>query len=248
MLSPLPLRLELWRLLRQASVSCSLIHEAISQTPLKGEKQIGALTTALRQGLCTKTAMESWRTVVPSEWEYRIVRMPQIDLENEELAESAVLFLFKDVHQGGMWLGYWVAYIRLLQNLLLVIALLSQRSGFVYQSEIQSDLFNAIGCIVSSIPYMMNDVDEQGQIRTKDETRDLGPYFLLFGLHVANSIDDIPLPMRRNILDAMFRIGHVKGVRLALLSRNAWLRSNPSTCPTALDLDSIGTTTVGGST
>jgi hypothetical protein len=93
----------------------------------------------------------------------------------------------------------------------------------ISEENIRMMRYMAIDDICCSASYMLGDVDEHGQVVSGSEHKTLGSFFLLRGLFVANTEDNLPLNQRRMVLHLLRRIGSQFGIKAATSQRDQWI-------------------------
>jgi hypothetical protein len=229
LLSPLPLRAELWRLFHEASLACNNLQSVITKYAKTG-LYTPALTPALEQVYNAHLELLLWQEVIPQAWKFRTCELPGRGGGSDELAYPKRLHLFRDIHQAAMWMGYWGAHVHLLSKLYMGLAISEPNNHQVpkacYSRELtKSVLSRAVDDICSCGPYMMNDVDEKGLLRIDSEGKALGSFFFLRGLYIVNTAEGVTSQQRSYVLHSLLRIGHTRGIKLALRGRRPGVNS-----------------------
>lgn len=80
--------------------------------------------------------------------------------------------------------------------------------------------------LLSCAPYMMGDIDGEGNLQIGNRAKILGAFFLLRGLLTANSVRHLCSGQRQAILDYFDRIGSRCGIQMALYAKNHWLANH----------------------
>lgn len=244
-LSPYPLRVRLWNLLRQVSQTCTVVHDIRA----RHRQGIGVSDTevqdAARKASSVYAHLVAWRHSLTPDCRYSSIS-PSFLYTPDTRNYAAKLYVFTDVHQAAMWIGYWCSCIHILQALshandLLLLqqetspVLPRDHSGQEPKSLFESDhlrvcLLTVVDDICASAAYMLGEIDENGDLRVllgpRSQWKALGPFYLLRGLHVANLVHGIPAAQRRWMLDRLGQIGHTWGIRAALRARKDWLDKN----------------------
>jgi hypothetical protein len=220
-LSSTPLIAQLWHILYAIARSCSEIQSNRSQSEL--------LSQTLNRAFSVHSDLVSWQESLFLDRKYQTIAMPKQD----EITFPKMIHLFEDVHHAATWLTYWCGRVHLLRSLILGLdALLSRTHTAIFnlsKYELQVDLNSVIEDICASAPFMMEEVNEKGELIINSERKALGAFYLLWGIHVANSVESMPLDQRRWILNCLSQIGHSRGIKLAFRSRDRWLALHKDT-------------------
>lgn len=140
--------------------------------------------------------------------------------------------IFQDVRHGAKLISFWCSQIHLLQNIQQYIDefnlhYVSANPVHPTSGQRHRDLMAAVDNICASSPFLLGDLDSNGRILLKADSKALGAHFLLYGLFTCIDVPGLSAQQRTWILDRLAQIGHLKGIRQALTCRRRWLREHP---------------------
>lgn len=221
-LSHIPVRVQLWQLLYDVSDSCSKIQNLISQAVNTDSLGNIALIGALQNAYSIYSRLLLWQNTIPADWIYGVLSLDGL----HEAAYPSRLYFFNDIHQGATWMTFWCSRIHLLEKLIEGQTSL-QNTGLAAaipsHNDLHTDILTVVDDICASGPYMLGEINEYGALRVGSVGKGLGAFYFLRGLHVANMVDDIECNRRRWIRDCLLKIGHSRGIKMALRSRNRYM-------------------------
>ncbi|KAF2712878.1 hypothetical protein K504DRAFT_123351 [Pleomassaria siparia CBS 279.74] len=224
-----------WSLLREASALSSQI-KLITRQNLSGSSPPDAFfNQLLLQTYSVYSRLLTWPSSVPESIKYQVLafRPPTGSFKDtDHIPES--IFLFRSAQNGAMFVVYWCACIHLAQSLLQGCRLFHTKAHSssndrvlgVPEADIRKSLLETIGNICASAPCLLGDVDRWGQLNVGNKGKALGGFFLLRALSVANSVEGLPISLRRSLLDLFGRVGTSFGILHALRLREIWLASH----------------------
>ncbi|KAI1259714.1 hypothetical protein F5Y18DRAFT_420580 [Xylariaceae sp. FL1019] len=219
----------IWQLLPEVSRSCGELHFLLSSQILQLYPH-HMIINAINRVSSAYQSLAQWQSGLPSGRLYQSFTIPE---DHEDATNQVTKFplryhIFKDVQQGAVWICFWCAQVYLLQTLVKAAALPSLQKYFKKEASLQwgveKQLHSVIDNICASVPYMMDDIDQMGLPKIATEGKALGAFFLTRGLYVANSMSGLTDTQRSYILETFERIGHVRGIRLALRARVEWMK------------------------
>jgi hypothetical protein len=241
----------IWPLLRETSIASTNFQRAAVQV-LSGWDAADIVPDGMLQhALTTYAQLLSWPQRIPEDWKYRVFAPDAslglgLDAELEHALEPDDLaaamprqfYLFSENQRGAMWIAYWCSCIHLGLHLLHNYHFFYGRplsadgggldlSILPTETEIWEQLLMTVGDICASAPYLLGDIDEHGQLNIGGRRKAMGGFFLLRGLAVANGIENLPLPIRRMLLDYLGRVGYAMGIGKAARRREEWLAAHP---------------------
>ncbi|KAF2180525.1 hypothetical protein K469DRAFT_639411 [Zopfia rhizophila CBS 207.26] len=232
---PTPIRAQYFRLLRSVALASGKLQAIISQLSTFSVSAIES-NEALENALIVKDQLLSWPASLPFSWRYQTITPPSLspgDLDRP--VYNTKFIIFKDIHQGAMWIGYWCSVIALLRNLLNTFVFLEASDiphgippTHMSKVSLRMSLLSIIDDLCASGPYMLGEIDEWCGLRNGSMGKGIGAFYFLRGLHVANMVEGVELDLvrRKWILDCLMKIGYSKGIRLALRSRKRWIENN----------------------
>jgi hypothetical protein len=224
-----------WSLLREASASSAQLQCIMRQSSSEVVPLEGLLNDTLLHASSVYSQLLSWPDSVPEGIKYKVLPLsPETDsVQNKDHVPTS-FYLFDCIQHGAMWIGFWCACIHLAQSLLQGYHLCHERSHnsstgaviAVLEADVMKSLLGTIGDICASAPCMLGDVDRQGQLNIGGKSKALGGIFLLRAVVVANSVENLPLGLRRSLLGHLGRIGTSVGIKKAWRQREVWLASH----------------------
>jgi hypothetical protein len=226
----------LWPLLSKASMSRLKLQATVSQIPISKCHPGTNFNEALQNAVDTYSQLISWSSSVPSEWTFNIFTLLQDHGSDETQFALKQIHAFRNIQLAALWMIYWCGCIHLVQSLIEGYHIF--RTGYACQSDyngpvmsersLRDSLSTFVDKICSSAPYLLGDVDNNGEVKIGAESKGLGAFFLLRGLRTANSVDSLSLYQRHLILDYLDRIGSAFGIKSASHARTRWLASHPA--------------------
>ncbi|KAL9107148.1 MAG: hypothetical protein Q9227_007928 [Pyrenula ochraceoflavens] len=219
--------LNLYRLLQGTAQACGALRYWITQLP-KEPEDVTELREAVQGATALYTQMIEWQNSLPEEWRYK--ERP-VSTKADQVPFPSKVYLFGDINYGAIWIGFWRSRIHLFQNIVEALGHLpdAEETLKLSHKDLHSGLVATVDDLCASVPYLLCEVDKRGLSKTKTEHQDgkiLGAFLLLLGLDAAMAVDDLPRVERRYVLDRLYYIGHSKGIRMALRSRNEWIQSH----------------------
>jgi hypothetical protein len=219
----------LWKLLARVSIICFQTQSAIAQN----YSQNGVpLCEAIEQGDLLYAEMLAWKSNLADDMQYQSIAMSPLNEEHDILTNFPVeIFIFKDIQHGAFWTGYWCGVIHLVSMLRRGLNALARsrddRASVTSRlSNLGADLLRVVDNVCASVPYMMGDIDENGRLGTPATVKAMGSFYLTRGLQIANKVENIPFAQRQWMLGRLFHVGHARGIKIALKSRDLWLEHN----------------------
>jgi hypothetical protein len=226
---------EFWSLLQEASASSAQIQHTMLRSSVEGVPADALFNDTLLRVSSVYSRLLSWPNSVPERLKYKVLLLPLgPDSFKRTECMTKSFYLFNSIQHAAMWIGFWVGCIHLAQSLLQGYRMFFRRSSASSNSaafassvaDIWERLLMTIGDICASAPYLLGDVNERGQLNIGGKTKALGGFFLLRALVVANSVEDLPIGLRRSLLDLLARIGTSVGIKNALRYKEGWLASH----------------------
>lgn len=228
---PYPLHNLLWTLFSQVSSSCHQVR--LLATHVRNDsishqsKVIDTLETAIR----VESQLAAWKRSLPEQdrSDTHVIHLP--DTVGQQSFPSKAL-VFMDVQDGARWLGFWGSHNYILRALLDVLDLLDgidiDRSclsvGIPSRETLRSQVLSNVEDICSSVPFMLGEIDTDGNPSCETRGRALGAYFMAQSLDKVNEVADIQAAQRKYTLDCLLKIGCGWGIGAALRSRTKWLQ------------------------
>lgn len=134
------------------------------------------------------------------------------------------MYVFKNVQLATGWNVFWCGKTYLLQSMLELRRRLAlqdyDQSPLPSEHEILEGLRATVDDICATVPFMLEEIDEQGTLNAHSRTRAIGGYFLVRTLHVAGSVTYLSSAREAWILDRLTQIGYVFGIKQALALRD----------------------------
>ncbi|KAI1746833.1 hypothetical protein F4782DRAFT_523121 [Xylaria castorea] len=220
-----PSQVELWRLMREMSQSCSELQTTMSDP--SGTVLKSVIVQSLDRVFSVYLHLLRWEVAQSHVWSYQSYKMfSHNENDSHQGAFPYRYHLFKHVSHGAVWIGFWCTIIYALQTLIHCSSLQDVQQLFSHEWHQTWDfgkrLCDAIDEICACVPYMMADVDQLGLPTVGKEGKALGSFLLLRGLYVAMCVEELTDLQSRYILNTLLRIAHVRGIKLALRPRTRW--------------------------
>lgn len=220
----------IWPLLLETSSRRSSIESAITLATAMPDKPSG-LEEALQEAELTLGKLRSWPQTVPIQWKYRSVAVwDEDDLGPVPQDCQDKVFAFHSLQHGTLWMLYWLTCIHLAQALKNGYGFLSnvpeqqrRQSSIKFIQDLDMVLLDGVSSILGCAPFLLGDIDEQGELRIGEKSKALGAFFLLRGLGTASSVIEISDRQRRSIMECFDRIGLAFGIKRALVAKAHWL-------------------------
>lgn len=231
-LAAVPVRLQLWSLLRQVSTSCREMRVLstgidIDISPPVFEIQ---LLNTLEAALSVDSRLTTWERGTYGHHRYNTVFTDQIPVDSQ-LRFASRMHFFSDIQCGAKWLSYWGSQIYLLQSVIVGIDLARERGAdcasliiaLPTRDACQARVLAAVDNVCSSVAFMLGEIDSQGMPSLESKGQALGAYFLLQALRIAIGLDGVSAAQLDWISDCLLKIAHVWGIRMALHLRDSTL-------------------------
>lgn len=249
--SPSPAGNSLRLLLREVAIASAHIKTAMSKTE-HGTPNNTSLLGTLHEAVNVYSRLLLWPSSLPAHWRCRPHIVPDgtlntIPSENKQ----STIFLFTTVQHGAVWTAYFSSRIQLSQILLQGYQFLGEHCDtrtFMSGQDLREVLIRDVADMCACAPYLLGDVDEQGRLVTNVDSKSLGAFFLVRGLSLANSVEDLPPRTRQTILDLYKRIGGQFGIKSAWNLREEWLASHRVEADQLSESHSSEATTAASST
>ena len=165
--------------------------------------------------------MQSWSDSAPEGLRFRPVPVENTLLR---IRYPERIWIFKGIQMANARNIFTCARIYLLQAMLDYRARLPledfTRSPLPSEASIRQCLREFVGDICATVPFMLGEIDNQGALNFDGRRKAIGAYYLLWPLHVAATVKDLPAAQAVWIADRLFYIGHVAGIKQALLLKS----------------------------
>lgn len=186
------------------------------------------LVQLLHQGISMDAELQSWsdRMSEPNRYkELSIADAPRQRTPNPLPMQPSNVHVYHDIWVASLWNHYRFARIRLLETLVDC----ESRLGFLENLETRlqessSSLRNwneiimkMVDDICASVPFLMGDIDAQGNLNRGSSGIALGGYYLLWPLHIASSARIIDADQKAWIKGRLRHLGTVMGINQAHL-------------------------------
>lgn len=218
---------KIWALRGHISTINHQIDQVMTDSLLKSESSDVHLNTVIEQAFWMYTEISSWPSSVPAKDRYGNV--PAKHLQSSLPIYPPVYHIFDSIQHAAIWIGFWCAEIQYLQTFRALLEKFGTRRAIkTYPTadlleQINDRITMAVDHLCSSSPYMLGELSDGDSMPTRPGPTALGAVFLLRGLFVAIQVSTLTSDQRAFIFDKLSRIGHAKGILLALRCRDRWV-------------------------
>jgi hypothetical protein len=198
--------------------------------------QIKAFTEAWKFAANVYIELSRWPSTLPPAWKIRAYHLPVIPAHIDGMVNrKGQVYVFSSLQYGAVYGAYQCSCIHLcqsLQNAYRFIHRQSHGSSFddsfaPSEDEVLESLNSTVDDMFGISPFMLGDVNSEGQVILSNDKRALGAFFLLRSVYVALSVDTLSQAQLRKLLGLLRRIGSEFGIQTASNRRNRWLAQHP---------------------
>lgn len=195
----------------------------ISQLPAQQR-----LKEVLGEAISMDSKLQSWNYNLSEPYRYMelsIAETPFQQQPNLLPMQPKNVHVYHDIWMASLWNHYRFVRIRLLQTLTDCesrLNLTERPEAQMYGSNTnrttwEDTLVKMVDDICASVPFLMGDIDAQGNLKRGSGGIALGGYFLLWPLHIASSVKIISMEQREWIRGRLRHLGTVMGINQAHL-------------------------------
>ena len=186
------------------------------------------LIQLLHQGISMDVELQSWSDGLSDAYHYKelcVAYAPQQQTSHVLPMQPNNVHVYHDIWVASLWNHYRFARIRLLETLMDCESRLDysenlemrlQESSIGVQSSNET-IVKMIDDICASVPFLMGDIDVEGNLNRGSGGIALGGYYLLWPLHVASSTKTIGADQKAWIKGRLRHLGTVMGINQAHL-------------------------------
>ncbi len=186
------------------------------------------LVQLLHQGISMDVELQSWSDRMSEPYRYKelsIADAPRQQTTNLLPMQPTNVHVYHDIWVAALWNHYRFARIRLLETLVDCESRLDFSENLEMRLQESSiSLRNWNGTIIkmvddicASVPFLMGDIDVQGNLKRGSSGIALGGYYLLWPLHIASSVRIIGADQKAWIKGRLRHLGTVMGINQAHL-------------------------------
>lgn len=223
-------------LLRDVSIASKRLELCIDAHVLASGSQMTELIEAWKFAAEVYNQLLLWPSIVSPESKMRAcvlpVKPPYIDgMVNRE----GQVYVFPSLQYGAVYGAYQCSCIHMCQSLRMAHRFIHGQGRTLpldseikpSQDDVLATLDSAVADIFGTSPFMLGDINSDGELDTSNERRALGAFFLLRSVYVALSVDNLAQPQLRKLLGLLGRIGSGFGIKTASNRRQKWLAQHP---------------------
>ena len=186
------------------------------------------LVQLLHQGISMDVELQSWSDSISEPYRYKelsIANAPRQPTSNLLPMQPSNVHVYHDIWAASLWNHYRFARIRLLE----ILVDCESRLDFIENLEMRLQessislknwneaIIKMVDDICASVPFLMGDIDVQGNLNGGSGGIALGGYYLLWPLHVASSARTIGADQKAWIKGRLRHLGTVMGINQAHL-------------------------------
>jgi hypothetical protein len=164
-----------------------------------------------------------WEVSLPERLRYESMPRAVSRQHNHRFAFPPFYILFPSVSVAAIWIAYWLARLSLLRSLTLILSHWHRANGLpsISLPDIRADMQSVAGSICSSVPHLIGDVDDNGNMNPSADSQGqgLGALFATRALYMTAQLQCMSDEQVAWILDRMEFIGQEMGIRQALVLR-----------------------------
>ncbi|KAL8829784.1 MAG: hypothetical protein Q9191_001811 [Dirinaria sp. TL-2023a] len=171
--------------------------------------------------------MQSWSDRAPEASLFRSIPSEDSRLRQENgcvVEYPERIWIFNSIQMACARNAFTCGRIHLLQAMLDYRARLatgaSILSALPSETNLRQRLQELVGDICATAPFLLGEVNIQGALNIDARRKAVGAYLLLWPLHVAATVADLPAALETWIVDRMFCIGHAVGIKQALVLKS----------------------------
>ena len=186
------------------------------------------LVQLLHQGISMDVELQSWSDGMAGSYRYKelsIADTPYQQTSHLLPMQPTNVHVYHDIWAAALWNHYRFARIKLLETLVECESRLDfpetlemrlQESSISLRTR-NDTIVRMVDDICASVPFLMGDIDVQGNINRGSSGVALGGYYLLWPLHVASSARIIGADQKAWIKGRLRHLGTVMGINQAHL-------------------------------
>jgi hypothetical protein len=219
----------------------SLVEE-LSSSGTGANNQISRMLQFLQDAIDVDHQLQDWKDWAPNQW--RPSTTPNFQASPSTTAAAAAttnsttttpavaaieypkrIHLFQDPSIAGIWCSLRAARVRLLQAMLECTRVLAaegvQPSSPAFSwSVLHTQLLDTVDSICNSVPYLLGETDESGQLCIPPHPKPGIAFFALWPLHVVARVTDVDDAYFDWILEQLCRVGEIVGCKRAVELEN----------------------------
>ena len=186
------------------------------------------LVQLLHQGISMDVELQSWSDGLSGSYRYKelsIAEAPRQQTSHLLPMQPTNVHVYHDIWVASLWNHYRFARIRLLETLVdcesrldfpETLEMRLQESSISLRNWNETSV-KMVDDICASVPFLMGDVDVQGNLSRGSGGIALGGYYLLWPLHVASSTRIVGADQKAWIKGRLRHLGTVMGINQAHL-------------------------------
>ena len=221
--------IQLLLLIHKTSQICVAAHGLISGTqPVNHNTLWQSLHTLLQEASSLDLEYQQWSDSASDVYQYKRVN-PSNSPDQDSLLPYQTrprdIFVYHDLWVATQWHKYYVARMKLLQimlecqshmNSIPTLGKQAASDQMPTSEALRQGTIEMVNGICASVPFMMGEVDSNGNLKLKPSGRmAIGGMSLLLPLHVASCSKVIGLEQKMWIKDRLRHIGFVTGIHQA---------------------------------
>ncbi len=159
-----------------------------------------SLLETISKGAVLDTKLEAWSDNLPEAYRYKSFHAPEYSLENTLVLRPMPSFhLYSSIFMASSWNLYRITRIILLANIERWISALAKDSAQKTTSTEDNDdnlrardkIQSLVGDICASFPYLLGEIDQEGNLQHPQHTKAIGGFYLVFPLRAMLFIESI---------------------------------------------------------
>ena len=200
--------------------------DALIKTISTEIQSIATLENVLQRGFSIHEGLVSWSQEVPDLYKYSTIHVPSCSPEDpSEIYARVSIHLYSNMSVALLWDIHRITRILLLMNLKRCIRALemygSEHSAtpnlHQFHDDVLPGVHSLIDDICASVPFLLGQVESDGNLRLSGPTKALGGLYLLFPLNTILFLKDVDPVRKAWVKDRLTFIKYTVGIQDAVM-------------------------------
>ena len=196
------------------------------RTTMTAINSITEMRNILQRGLSIHERLVSWSQGVPDLYKYTTTNIPSCCPEDpSEVYARVSIHLYSNMSVALLWDVHRITRILLLMNLKRCIRALrihdSEHSAtpnlLLFSDDVLPRVHSLIDDVCASVPFLLGQVDSDGNLRLSGHTKALGGLYLLFSLNTILFPKDVDPARKAWVKDRLTFIKYAVGIQDAVM-------------------------------
>ena len=180
-----------------------------------------SLLETISKGVVLDRKLDAWSDDLPEAYRYKSFQVPDYSLENTLVLR---LHLYSSIFMASSWDLNRITRIILLANIERWISALAEVSAQKttsidnndYNSQAADKIQSLAGDICASVPYLLGEIDQEGNLQHPQNTKAIGGFYLVFPLRAMLFIETIDPVQKAWVRKRLAYIKNALGIQGAL--------------------------------